>query len=171
MNATDVNATISQRLDELTQRLDRLEASLPPIASRAVGLSRATAHRLNSVAADVANDVGSQIGRLSSTASSAFSTTAGQARSAADRTSSTARQTTKESVGQARAQSARTARAAQDSAAELVGDAATAIDPKPETEPLVDRTKAELYELAQEMDIEGRSSMSKADLVRAIGAS
>lgn len=31
-----------------------------------------------------------------------------------------------------------------------------------------DATKAELYELAQELDIDGRSKMSKAELLRAI---
>lgn len=35
-------------------------------------------------------------------------------------------------------------------------------------EPLDERTKAELYNRAQELEIEGRSKMDKAELVRAI---
>lgn len=171
MNAPEFNASLSRRLDDLTLRLDRFEASLPMVASRALGLSRATVHRLGSIAAGIADDVGTQWERVSSTANSALSTTAGQARSAVERTSATARRTTKETVGQARAQGTRTARAVEDSTAELLGDAAAAVEPGSRRGPLVDRTKAELYDVAQQMDIEGRSSMTKRELLHAVGAS
>ncbi len=42
------------------------------------------------------------------------------------------------------------------------GGAAVEVDP--------DATKAELYEIAQKLDIEGRSSMTKAELLEAIRA-
>ncbi len=192
MDATDINNEISRRLDELTRRLDQLEAQLPPIPARAVGLTRATAHRVNSTASDVANDVGRQLGRLTSTAGTALSTTvgqarsaverttstaqrtskqtAGQARSAVERTTSTAKRTSKETVGQARAQGKLTGKAARRSATALLDDATRAVEPDGDGKPasLDDWTKADLYERAQELDIEGRSSMSKRELVRAL---
>jgi hypothetical protein len=170
MNSTDLNNEISRRLDELTRRLDRLEAELPTIPSKALGLTRATAHRVNSTASDVATDVGRQLERFGSTASAALSTSVGQTRSAVERTSSTARRTSKEAIGQTRAQTKRTGRAAETSATALLDDAARAIEPDGDGKPasLDDWTKADLYERAQELDIDGRSSMSKRELVRAI---
>jgi len=172
METTDIHTQISNRLDELTHRLDELEAQLPAIPARAIGLTRATAHRVNSTAADVANDVGRQLGRLTSTASTAFSTTVGQARSAVERTTTTARHTSNETVGQARAQGKRTASAAQKSATALLDDATRAIEPDGDGKPasLDDWSKTDLYERAQELDIEGRSSMSKRELVSALRA-
>ena len=214
MGTTDINTEISRRVDDLTRRLDRLEADLPPIPARAIGLTRATAHRVNTTATDVANDVGRQLGRFTSTASTALSTTVGQARSAVDRTSSTAQRTTKETIGQARsavgrtsstaqrtgrqtvgqarsavertsstarrtsketigqarAQAKITGKAARQSATALFDDATRAIEPDGDGKPAAidDWTKAELYERAQELDIDGRSSMSKVELVRAL---
>ena len=170
MDTTDTNTERSRRVDNLTRRLDRLEAELPPIPARAIGLTRAIAHRANTTATDVANDVGRQLGRFTSTASTALSTTVGQARSAVDRTSSTAQRTSKETIGQARAQSKLTVKAAQRSATALLDDATRALEPYGDGKPSAfdDWTKAELYERAQEVDIDGRSSMSKRELVRAL---
>ena len=170
MDTIDINTEISRRFDELTHRLDQLEAQLPPIPSRALALSRATIHRVNTTAADVAKDVGRQLGHFSSTANTAFATTVGQARSAVERTTETARRTSKETVGQARAQGKRTASAAQSSATALLDDATRAIQPDDDGRPasLDDWSKTDLYERAQELDIEGRSSMSKRQLVSAL---
>jgi hypothetical protein len=170
MNATDINAELARRIDELTRRLDRIEAALPRVPAKALGLGRATAHRVNATAADVASDVARQFGRLGSTADNALSTSVGQARSSVQRTSATARRTSKEAVGQARAQGRRTGAAAEESATALLDDATRAIEPDGDGRPaaLDEWTKAELYERAQELDIDGRSTMSKRELVRAI---
>lgn len=173
MTTNDFNSEISRRLDELTRRLDELEDTLPVLPAKAIGLSRATARRVNATAADVANDVGRQLGLLSSTADDALSTSVGQARSAVERTSKTARRTSKEAVGQARAQGRRTGEAAEQSATALLDDATRAMEPEGDDKPaaLDDWTKAELYEQAQELDIDGRSTMSKRELIRAIRSS
>jgi tetrahydromethanopterin S-methyltransferase subunit G len=192
MTTSDFNSEISRRLDELSQRLDQLEAALPVLPAKAIGLSRATARRVNATAADVANDVGRQLGRFGSTADHALSTSVGQtrsavertsgtarrtskeavgqARSAVERTSGTARRTSKEAVGQARAQGRRTGEAAEEAATALLDDATRAMEPEGDGMPaaLDDWTKAELYERAQELEIDGRSTMSKRELVRAI---
>lgn len=170
MSTSDINSEISRRLDELTRRLDQLESDLPALPSRALGLTRATAQRVNSTAAAVANDVGRQLGRFGSTADDALATSVGQARSAVERTSATAKRTTKEAVGQARAQGKRTGKAAEQAATALLDDATKAVDPDDDARPASydNWTKAELYERAQELDIDGRSSMSKRELVRAL---
>ncbi len=170
MSTTNINSEMSRRLDDVTRRLDRLEADLPTLPSKAIGLTRATVHRANSTARDVAGDVGRQLDRFASTAGDAMSTTVGQARSAVDRTSSMATRTSKETVGQARAQGSRTAKAAERSTTALLDDATRAVDPDTHGKPasLDDWTKADLYERAQEIDIEGRSSMTKQELVRAL---
>jgi hypothetical protein len=170
MSSSDINSEISRRLDELTRRLDQLEADLPALPSRAIGLTRATAQRVNATAAAVANDVGRQLGRFGSTADDALATTTGQAKSAVERTAATARRTTNEAVGQARAQSRRTGGAAEQAATALLDDATRAVEPDGDGKPaaLDDWTKAELYERAQELDIDGRSSMTKRELVRAL---
>jgi len=122
------------------------------------------------IATDVGNDAGRQRGRFISTASTALSTTASQARSAIERTSSTAQCTSKETIGQAKAQSKLTGQAAQRSAAAPTDVAAGAVEPDGERSPpaIDDWSKADLYERAQELAIDGRSSMSKRELVRAL---
>lgn len=171
---TDFPSTVSdeihRRLDELSERLDRLEDELPPIPARALGLGRATAHRVNSTASAIANDVSRQVGRFSSTAQTALSTSAGQTRSAVERTTRTAQNTGAEATGQARTQARRTAEQAQRSSTALLDDATRAVEPADDGRPasLDDWTKAELYERAQELDVEGRSSMSKKQLIRAL---
>jgi len=161
---------ISRRTDELTDRLDRLEEQLPPNPARAIRLIRATAHRVEATATDMANNIGRQLGRITSTASTALSTTAGQARSAVERTSSTAQRTSKETIGQAKAQSKLTGQAAERSATALLDDATRAVEPESVGRPaaLDDWSKADLYERAQEFEIDGRGSMSKRELVRAL---
>jgi hypothetical protein len=170
MGTIDVNSEISCRLDDLARRLDRLEAALPLIPARALGLTRASARRMGVTASEVASDVGRHLERLGTTATTALSTSVGQTRSAVVRTSSTARRTTKEAIGQTRAQAERTGRVAEASAGALLADATSAIEPEGGATPasLDNLTKTQLYERAQDLDIEGRSSMSKSELVRAI---
>ena len=172
MNATDITTDISRRFDEITEYLDRLEADLPTIPSRALGLTRATMHRVNDVAISVATDVGRQVGFFTDTAETAVSTTVGQARSAVDRTSKMAKRTVNETTGQAKAQAARTVDAAEQATAALLDDATRAVEPDESGRPasLDNWTKAELYERAQELDIDGRSAMSKRELIRALRA-
>ncbi len=172
MNRTDCNLVITRRIDDLSEALDRIEGNLPAMPARAVGLTRATVRRVTATTGAIANDVGRQVGRLSDTAGEALSTTFGQARSAVERTSTMAANTTKETTGQARAQGARTAKAAERATTALLDDATRAIDPDGDGRPasLDDWSKADLYERAQELDVDGRSSMSKRDLVRAIRA-
>lgn len=166
-------STKNEKRSPFDQRLDDIEASLPDIPARMISLGRASVDRVASTANGIAGDVGRHLTRLSSTAGEAMSTTVGQTRSAADRTVTAARRNTKEAVGQAKAQTRRTGTASKRASTTLLDDATRAVDPDTDGRPaaLEDWTKAALYERAQELDIDGRSAMSKAELVRAIRSS
>jgi len=175
-NTDNFRSEIERRLDEfestVTQRLDELERRLPPIPRKVVVLGRAGADRIGATTADIARDVRRQLSRVTSVAGPAVNTSVGQTRSAFERTVTTARDNTNEAVGQARAQTARSGRAAERGAVALLDDAARAIEPSDGSPAALDEwTKAELYDRAQELDIQGRSTMDKRELIDAIHAS
>ncbi len=151
---------------DITRQLDRLEQNLPSIPSKAVRLGRATMHRITDVASSVADRVSGGVDRTGAVAADAASTTVGQARSGVARTATRAQRSAKETLGQGRAQTARTIDAVENEVAAALDDATAAVEPTD----LDGLTKAELYEQAQELDIEGRSDMTKAELRAAVAA-
>ena len=155
---------------DLTKRLDQLEASLPPIPAKSMALGRATVRRTNDVMTSVVSDVARRVDRVVGTARTGVATTTGQARAAAERTTDVARSAAKQTVGQARAQAERTTDAAQHATRELLDDATAAVDPDaaPRGRSYDSWTKSELYDRAQVLDIDGRSAMSKSELIAAL---
>lgn len=137
---------------------------------RAGDLVGALADRATRTASDIADDVGRRVRPVVSTIGSAWSTTVGQTRSAADRAGSAVVHSSREATGQATAQARRTTASARRSGEALIDDAVRAVDAEPSGPPaaLERRTKDELYQMAQDHDIAGRSSMSKAELVAAL---
>jgi hypothetical protein len=175
-STNNVRSEIERRLDglesTLTRRLDDLERRLPPIPRKVVVLGRAGADRIGTTTGNIARDVGSQLSRVTTVAGHAVNTSVGQTRSAFDRTATAARDNTNEALGQARAQTARSGRAAERGAVALLDDAARAVEPSDADPAVLDEwTKAELYDRAQELDIEGRSTMTKRELIDAIHSS
>jgi len=175
-NTNDFRSEVERRLDEfestITQRLDDLERRLPPIPRKVVTLGRAGADRIGATTGDIARDVGRQLSRVTTVAGHAVNTSVGQTRSAFDRTAKAARDNTNEAVGQARAQTSRSGRAAERGAVALLDDAARAVEPSDGSPAALDEwTKAELYDRAQELDIPGRSTMDKRELIDAIHSS
>ena len=137
---------------------------------RAAELVGALARRAGRTASDVADDVGRRMRPVVSTIGTAWSTTIGQTRSAAGRAGDAVIHSTREAAGQAEAQTRRSTDAARRASTALLDDAVRAVDAEPGGPPaaLELRSKAELYEMAQELDIPGRSQMSKAELVAAL---
>lgn len=125
--------------------LDRIESKLPLVPRRIFRLQRRFL------------DAGVSVGR-SVLAALGVST---------DRVETSARTGVKTVAGQARAASRRTGELAESEASSLLGRATRAVDGE-STERLEEWTKAELYERAQDLDIEGRSSMTKKELVSAL---
>lgn len=177
---------------DLTQRLDQIESRLPAIPAKSFALGRATVRRTNDVVVSVVSDVARRMDTVVSTARTGARTTAGQAKSAVERTSkmaeTTAKQTagqarsavertskmaettTKQTIGQAKRQMAATTAATQEATSELLDDATAAVDPdaSPRGIAYENWTKSDLYDRAQELDIDGRSSMSKRQLISAL---
>lgn len=155
----------------LTERLDRLEDDLPAVPSTTIAFGRATARRTTSVATAVIGEVTERAGTIVDSTSTAVQTVAGQARSAAERA---ARQTCS-GIRQVRGQTGAQARQVGDTVHREVEAAATdaensmAPDPNGRRE-LQSLTKSDLYDRAQDLDIDGRSSMTKEQLVDAIAS-
>lgn len=149
---------------DITRRLDELEENLPSIPANVVRAGRSTAHRGADVAQTVGQRVSDVVHDISDTARNAASTTSGQGRSGAERTVETARRGVRETSGQARAQASRLTTTARREVDDAVADAASAIDPD-DADGL---TKAELYERARALDIDGRSEMNKSQLRAAV---
>ncbi len=177
---------------DLTQRLDQLENRLPPLPAKSFALGRATVRRTNDVVVSVVSDVARRMDTVVNTARTGVRTTAGQAKSAVERTTQMAETTTKQTVGQARSaverttkvagtttkqtvgqakrQATATASAARNATGELLDDATATVDPDaaPRGIAYEEWTKSDLYDRAQELDIDGRSSMSKRQLISAL---
>lgn len=99
-------------------------------------------------------------------------TTAGQAHSAAGRSVNTVKNNAAEETGQATAQTAAMIGTIEDETVGLLDDATQSVDPKTvNPASLTDLPKDELYKRAQAADIDGRSTMSKAQLVSALRSS
>jgi hypothetical protein len=98
-------------------------------------------------------------------------TVAGQTRSAVDRTATQASTGASEVAGQARAQGERASVRLDEIAERTARRATAAVDDSPSRgTPYENWTKSELYERAQELDIDGRSGMSKSQLIAALRA-
>lgn len=98
-------------------------------------------------------------------------TVVGQSRSAADRTYQQAATGAKEVVGQARAQGSQASSELDQIANRTARRATAAVDSTPSSgTPYEEWSKADLYERAQQLDVEGRSGMSKRQLIAALRA-
>ncbi len=155
---------------DLSQRLDQLENRLHPLPAKSFALGRATVRRTNDVVVSVVSDVARRMDAVVNTARTGVRTTAGQTKSAVERTTKMAETTAKQTVGQAKQQATATATAARNATGELLDDATATVDPDaaPRGIAYEEWTKSDLYDRAQELDIDGRSSMSKRQLINAL---
>ncbi len=189
-----MTVSITSIQNDLTDRLDQLETSLPSLPSKSLAFGRASARRVIDTTTDVVSTVGRRLGSVRDTASTGAKTSTGQASSGVNRTAKVAKNTANEAVGQAksavnrtakvakdaarqtagqvRAEASQTVEVAADTAGQLLDDGAQAVDPdRPNPGvPYSKWTKAQLYDRAQELDIDGRGSMTKKELVSALRA-
>lgn len=126
-------------------------------------------HIARDTGATVVGQAQSATGRTVDQASKGAKEVVGQARSAGERTATQASKGVKEVAGQARAQGRR-ANDQLDRVTERTAERAMdAVDPSPSSgTPYEQWSKTELYERAQELDIDGRSTMSKQQLIKAL---
>lgn len=125
-------------------------------ATRTAGTARDAASRTAGAARDAAT-------RTAGTVREGTQRTVTTAREATQRTATTARGAAREAAVTARDTTRETAETATTEARRTADDASRAVAPAYE-----EWTKAELYERAQDLDIEGRSQMNKDELVQAL---
>ncbi len=129
----------------LNATLDRVESNLPLIPRRVFRLQRSFADAGFSLACSTYRAINRSSDRVERTAKTGLNTV----------------------KGQAKAQAKIATDVAEGEVSSLLGRANRSVEGNP-TERLETWTKADLYERAQELDIEGRSSMDKTQLVTAL---
>ena len=162
-----------------------------PLQRKVCELNKAIVQTTMSNIASVAGLVGRSVGRTLDTSRTAGKTVVGQTRSATERAADTVATSARTVAGQTRAAASKSAAAITSSAKEVAGQAtaqgakvATKVDREAnhvvdETTRKVseqpsrgtsyeDWTKAQLLGRARELDIDGRATMNKAELVDAL---
>lgn len=110
-----------------------------------------------------------RVERFASAAAQAGRTVVGQARSAIRRTGEQADHGAREVAGQVEAQGERVAAVAAEETDAALADAERAVSDRPSPGvPYEEWTRQQLYERAQELEIDGRASMTKAELIDAL---
>jgi hypothetical protein len=153
----------------ITDRLDRLEANLPAVPARVVRLQRTLAGAWYDRTSALFNAFADSTKTFLETARVSGKTVTGQARDAAEDVASTARTGARRVTGQAQAQGRRISDTASAKTTQLLDKAIDAVDDRPGSgTPYEQWTKADLLERATELEIEGRSTMNKAQLIKAL---
>lgn len=170
-----ITRTVAERSDALneqfTQRLVELEARMPELPKKVAAYNRAVADRAFGQARRGNEMVVDAFRPVVRVADHGVRTVVGTTKWAIDQTAQTATTGVKTVVGQAQAQVKRTAGTLGDQTADLVDEATERVVTAERTASrtaLRSMTKAELYEIAQDLDIDGRAAMTKAQLVTAI---
>jgi hypothetical protein len=167
--------TLSERADamsdQVTIRFEQLEERIPELPRKVVAYQRvaterafAQARRNNELVVDAFRPV-------VKAADTGVRTVVGTTRWAVEQTAETAATGVRTVVGQAKAQFERTASTLNEQAVDLVHEATdrvVAAEKSVERVALSSMTKAELYQMAQDIDIEGRAQMNKQQLIAAI---
>jgi len=167
--------TLSERADalngEITQRFEQIEQRMPELPKKVVAYNRVAAERAFAQARRNNELVVDAFRPVIKVADTGVRTVVGTTKWAVEQTASTALTGVRTVVGQAQAQAKRTVATLNDQAVDLVDEATertVAAEKSVERAALKSMTKAELYQMAQDIDIEGRADMTKAQLIVAI---
>ncbi len=183
-----MNTELQER-STVDEKLDAVEERLPALPAAVFRLQRTVAERTLSSVGDAAGAVKGSMCAANRAAATALKTVTGTAEWVANRTFNTASTGTKTLVGQTKAQAkiagdavveeindlADSAADSAENASEAITDAVNATEAELDETPVGSGpyeswTKEELYARAQELDIDGRSTMTKDDLVVALRA-
>lgn len=168
--------TTTTREARLTSTLDEIEERLPALPASLVRLERSIAGRAyDTLGSAVANLRGS-LHTMGSRTDRAARTVIGTGRRAVTTTLDAARVGATTTTGQTRAQASEVGDAVtaeltdlHDDALDAVKTAIRAVDPDDDGSTGFERwTKSDLYDRATELGIEGRSSMTRAELIDAL---
>jgi hypothetical protein len=164
----DASAAVATSTGQARSAVERSSETLERGVKQTSGQARAA---VDKTAATVKRGVSETTGqaranaeRVAGTVKQGVAETTGQARANADRVAGSVKKGVAETTGQGKAQASRVAKSATDEVEGMLDDAKVASDPDDYTT----WSKAELYERAQELDIDGRSGMTKAELIGAL---
>ncbi len=177
-----------EQLERLDHRLDRLEERLPTLPAASLRLQRSLANRSCAMVNGLARAWWGAIGDTADRAGAAAATVTGTGRYAGRQASTAVATAAKQVAGQTEAQvrgvvrhadqeltdaaseTLQVADRAMEDVARAVDAVTEAADPDrtPTGETYQDLTKAQLYRRATNADIDGRSTMSKAELITAL---
>lgn len=166
---------LSERAEALNQdmstRVEQFEQRIPELPKKVVAYNRIAAERAFAQARRNNELVVDAFRPVVKAADTGVRTIVGTTKWAVEQTAGTALTGVRTIVGQTRAQVKRTAGTLNEQAVELVDEATdrvVAAEKSAERATLESMTKAELYQMAQDIDIDGRADMNKAQLIRAI---
>ncbi len=172
-----ITTSLSERADAFSDgikdRLDRVEQNLPEVSKKVFAYNRVAAERTIAQARRNNRLVIDAFRPVVKVADTGVRTVVGTTRWAVEQTASTAVTGMRSVLGQTRAQVKRTATTLNDQAVEFVEEATdrvVAAEKSVERATLRSMTKSELYQMAQDIDIDDRADMTKAELVAAINA-
>ena len=170
-----ITSSLSERTnafnDGVIDRLEKIERNMPELPKKVFAYNRVAVDRIVAQARrnnDLVVDAFRPVVKVADTGTR---TVIGTARWAVDQTTSTAVTGARSVLGQTKAQVKRTATTLNDQTVEFVEEAtdrAVAAEKSIERAALKSMTKAELYQMAQDIDIDGRADMTKAQLINAI---
>ena len=172
-----ITRTLSERAesvnDNLLSRLEDVEAKMPELPKKAFAFNRVAAERFAAQARRNNDLVLDAVRPVVKVADTGVRTVVGTTRWAVEQTAHAAATGARSVFGQTKAQVKRTATTFNDEAVDFVGEATkriVATEKSIEHAALTSMTKAELYQMAQDIDIEGRADMTRAQLIKAIEA-
>ena len=157
-----------------TEQLDRFESSLPTIPARIVRLQRTLAGAAYDQYANMFQAWTDSTKAFLGTARVSGKTVTGQVKAAGEQIASTTRTGARTVAGQTAAQGRRVSKSATGETTKLLADAIGAVDTSAVDEqpgsgrPSEQWTKAELLERARQLEIEGRTGLNKAQLIKAL---
>ena len=156
---------------EVNQRFTQVEDRMPELPKKVVAYNRIAAERAFAQARRNNELVVDAFRPVVKVADNGVRTIVGTTKWAVGQTAGTAVTGVRTVVGQAAAQAKRTASTLNTRTVGLVDEAterAVEAEKSVERVALKSMTKAELYQMAQDMDIDGRADMTKAQLIAAI---
>ncbi len=170
-----ITSTLSERADtlntEFSDRLVRLEDRIPELPKKVVAYQRVVAERAFAQARRNNELVIDAFRPVVKVADNGVRTVVGTTKWAVEQTAGSAATGVRTIVGQAQAQAKRTVATLNTQTVDLVEEATdrvAAAERSVERAALKSMTKAELYQMAQDIDIDGRADMNKAQLIKAI---
>lgn len=167
-SARRFNDVVGSAADSIRTRIESVGDDASSAVATSTGQARSAVERSSTTIGDGVKQTTGQaraaVTKTTDAVKRGVSESTGQARANLQRSTDAVKKGVAETTGQAKSQARRTADSATDEIEGALDDAKVASDPSD----YATWSKADLYERAQELDIDGRSGMTKAELLGAL---